>query len=142
MFITGIFAFAGFGFPTQKLLPVSYYKVHKPNTLKKVYNVFGVNTFRILLLSTLWKNKKQRKGYFNGKRNGISGLEEQSMKSEFGHLIPFFLINLVGVYLFVIGISKLGIFCLLINFIGNFYPLILQRHHGMRIQIIRRKGVT
>jgi hypothetical protein len=45
-----------------------------------------------MLLATLWKRKKQRKEYFNGTKNGIANMVEQSMKSEFGHLIPFVLL--------------------------------------------------
>ncbi len=139
LFITGIFAFAGFGFPTQKLMPQSYYHVSKPKMLKRIYNALGVNTFRKMLLATLWKNKNQRKKFFNGKSDGIATLEEQSMKSDFGHIVPFFLINLVSIYLFTIGLIKLSICCILINFIGNYYPVILQRHHRMRIQRLRKR---
>ena len=139
LFITGIFAFSGFAFPTQKILPTSFYKIHHPRRLKKIYKLLKVNMFRKILLATLWRNQKQRKKYFNGKKNGISNLENQSMKSEFGHFIPFLLICLLCVYLIIIGLNKLSVFTFLINVIGNFYPIILQRHHRMRIQIIRRR---
>ena len=94
-----------------------------------------------MLLATFWKGQKQRRKYFNGKKNGISNLEEQSMKSEFGHLIPFIIICFLCLYLIVIGQSKLAVFTLLINFVGNLYPIILQRHHRMRIEIIRKSVV-
>ena len=140
MFITGIFAFSGFAFPTQKLLPKSYYKIYHPEKLKKIYKILRIDLFRQMLLATLWKSKKQRGKYFNGKRNGIPNLIEQSMKSEFGHLIPFVIIIFVSVYFVVLGLIKLGVFSLLINFIGNFYPIILQRHHRMRIEVIRKRS--
>lgn len=139
MFITGIFAFAGFAFPTQKLLPKSYYKIYHPKKLKKIYKILRVDLFRQMLLATLWKSKTQRKKYFNGKKSGIPNLIKQSMKSEFGHLIPFVIISFISAYLIAIGLIKLGIFTLLINFMGNFYPIILQRHHRMRIEIIRKR---
>ena len=139
MFITGIFAFSGFAFPTQKLLPNAYYKIHYPKKLKKTYKVLRIDLFRQILLATLWRGKKQREKFFNGKKNGITHLEEQSMKSEFGHLIPFIIIFFLSTYLIVTGQTKLGICTFLINFIGNLYPIILQRHHRMRIQIIIRR---
>ena len=139
LFITGIFAFSGFAFPTQKLLPNSYYQIHHPKTLKKIYESLRVHMFRQILLATIWKSQKQRKKYFNGKENGIPNLEEQSRKSEFGHLIPFIIIGFVAFYLFVIGLTKIGLISLLINLIGNFYPIILQRHHRMRIQLIKKR---
>jgi hypothetical protein len=139
LFITGVFAFAGFAFPTQKLMPKKYYKIYHPKKLKQVYKVLQVDLFRKMLLATLWKSKAQRKKFFDGKKEGISNLEVQSMKSEFGHLIPFIIICLVCIYLFAIGLNKLGLITLLINWLGNFYPIILQRHHRMRIEILRRR---
>ncbi len=142
LYITGIFAFSGFAFPTQKILPKSYYKINTPKRLKKSYKVLKVNLFRKMLLATFWKSKKQRSKYFNGTKNGIANLEEQSMKSEFGHLIPFVIICFICIYLFVIKAIILGIFTLLINLIANLYPIILQRHHRMRIEIIRMRQST
>lgn len=64
------------------------------------------------------------------------------MKSEFGHLIPFIIISFVSSYLILIDLVKLILFTLLINLIGNLYPIILQRHHRMRIQILRKKQLS
>ncbi len=139
LFITGIFAFSGFAFPTQKLLPASYYKIYHPKRLKKIYAVLGVNLFRKMLLATLWKSQKQRTKYFDGKRNGIMNLTKQSNKSEFGHLLPLLIICGLCVYLLSLGLIKLAFITLLINIIGNLYPIILQRHHRMRIQLIRAR---
>ena len=69
LFITGIFAFSGFAFPTQRLLPKSYYNITHPKKLKKIYKVLGIDFFRQLLLATLWRGKKQRAKYFNGKKD-------------------------------------------------------------------------
>ena len=139
LYITGIFAFAGFAFPTQKFLPKSYYKIYQPKRLKKYYKFLRVDIFRDMLLATLWRSKKQRKKYFNGNKKGFSNLAEKSMKSEFGHLIPFLLISIVSIYLIWIGAIKLGVTSLLINMIGNLYPIILQRHHRMRILLIMKR---
>lgn len=136
LFITGIFALSGFAFPTQKTLPNRYYKIHHPKNLIKVYNLLKVNIFRQMLLATLWKNKQQRKKYFNGKKEGILNLEEHSKKSEFGHAIPFVILCIISIYFFVVGLTKIAACTLLINCIGNFYPIILQRHHRMRIEAI------
>ena len=139
IFITGIFAFSGFAFPTQKLMPESYYKIYQADNLKKLYNFLRVDVFRLFLLATFWKSEKQRQKYFNRKRDGINNLILQSKKSEFGHLIPFLLINFVAVYLVLIGLYKLALCTFIINIIGNFYPIILQRHHRMRIDRLRRR---
>jgi hypothetical protein len=136
LYITGIFAFAGFAWPTQKLLPRSYYQIHNPRTLKKIYALLKVHLFKKFLLATFWRSQKQQKKYFNGKRTGIQTLVKQSMKSEFGHLIPFLILNIAGVYLIAINLYGLGLFTILLNLIGNMYPILLQRQHRMRIQHI------
>ena len=144
LFITGVFAFPTFAFPTHKLLPASYYTIRDFNIIKRLYQNFKVDWFRKFLLATLWRNKKQRKGFFDGTREGIEHLEVQSSKAEFGHLLPFIILTVVSIYLLIIGQFVLGIMCMLINIIGNFYPILLQRHHRMRIQLLKirqkRKG--
>lgn len=139
LFITGIFAFAGFAFPTQKLLPESYYRIKKPKKLQAGFELLKVDLFRKFLLATFWRNQQQRKNYFNGKKDGIATLVEQSMKSEFGHLIPLIIITIVCGYFVQINLITLTIFTLLFNIIGNLYPIILQRHHRMRIQLISER---
>jgi hypothetical protein len=139
MFITGIFALAGFAHPTQRLLPKSYYEINQPQKLESTYKLLNVALFRKLLLATLWRNKKQRGQYFDGKRKGLNNLIENSQKSEFGHLIPFVILNFIAVYLITVGLVKLGIFVFFINVLGNFYPVILQRHHRMRIQRLGKR---
>ena len=139
MFVTGIFAFSGFAFPTQKLLPPSYYQIHNPTSLKNIYKLLKVDVFRKMLLATFWKSKSQRKKHFDGKKSGIQNLETQSMKSEFGHLIPFLILNFVSIYVIAVGSIRLGVLTLCLNLIGNLYPIILQRHHRMRIEKIRKR---
>lgn len=92
-----------------------------------------------MLLATFWKDQKQRQKYFDGSKNGIENLRIQSMKSEFGHLIPLVIISLVIIYLMLIGKIILGVMTLFWNILGNLYPIILQRYHRMRIQILERR---
>jgi hypothetical protein len=139
LFITGVFAFAGFAFPTQKILPKGYYQISRPKSLKRLYKLLGVSFFRQLLLLTLWRSKQQRAKHFDGKKAGIENLIVQSQKSEFGHLLPFIIVNLVCIYMLALELFDLALASFLINIIGNLYPIILQRHHRMRIQIIERR---
>lgn len=133
LLITGISAFLGFALPTQKLLPSSYYQIKKPKLLKTTYNLFNVELFRKFLLVTFWKKKEQQKDYFNGRPDGLAHFATQTQKSEFGHLIPFIAINVLCIYLFSNNLKKLALVTFLINCIFNWYPIILQRHHRMRL---------
>ena len=138
MFITGIFAFAGFALPTQYLLLESYYTISNPDRLEQIYRGLRVDWFRKALLATLWRSQAQRKKYFNGKVAGLEHLNTQSRKAEFGHLVPFVILSFISVYLVFFVQPVLGLLCLGINLAGNFYPVVLQRHHRMRLQRISR----
>lgn len=139
LYITGVFAFAGFALPTQRLMPSFYYSIKNSKRLKKWFKRLKVEWFRAFLLATFWKKQSQRDKYFDGTLSGIENLERQSKKSEFGHLMPLIVITGVSVYVLTLGFYILAFFAMLWNVLGNFYPIMLQRHHRMRIDVIRRR---
>jgi hypothetical protein len=134
MFITGIFAFAGFALPTHLLLPEKYYVIRDPELLREVCKTLGLGRFKKFLLATFWRNKDQRSKYFDGTKKGIATLAEQSKKSEFGHLIPFILLSVASIYLLTLSLPLMACLTFVINILGNLYPVLLQRNHRMRIQ--------
>jgi len=131
---TGVFAFVGFVLPTSKLLPKAYYKIKNPKLLNLIYKVIGVPVFRFFLMLLFWGRAKNRKKFFDGTRTGIRNFIYQTHQSEFGHLMAFIAINLVTIIMLYKGYSTLLILTLGINIIGNFYPIILQRHHRIRLK--------
>ena len=133
LFSTGIFAFLGFAFKTNKILPEAYYIVKNEALLRQIYKRMGVNHFRKLLLFAFWGRKKNKTKYFDGKRSGIENLIFQSKKSEFGHSAAFFLILLLAIILLFLGYWQLFVYMNSINILGNLYPVILQRMHRLRI---------
>jgi hypothetical protein len=139
MFVTGIFAFMVFAHPAQRLLPEAYYRIRNPDALKRLHSGLRVDLFRRFLLATFWRGQAQRDRYFNGQRSGLEGLDEQSRKSEFGHAVPFVVLSLVAVYLLIEGMPGLALGVALINVVGNFYPVLLQRHHRMRLERVQRR---
>lgn len=140
LFVTGVFAFSGFIYPTERLLPDSYYKVTNVSLQKKLYKFFNVNVFRRFLLATFWRKKEAQKKFFDGTKDGIDNLIVQSKKSDFGHLLPFVILLALSFYWLVIGKWEVAFVTTLINVIFNFYPIILQRQHRMRIQLIGERG--
>ncbi len=132
-FITGVFAVAGFAYPSNRLLPPAYYNINNPERLKTYYKLFGINYFRKTLLIFFWGHKKNRKKYFDGTRNGLQNFIYQSKQSEFGHLLSFLFIVSASIILLFYNYPVLVAFLTLINFIGNLFPVILQRYHRMRI---------
>ena len=139
LFLTGVFAFTGFVFPTSKLLPENFYKIHNPQLLKKWYTILKVNYFRKLLLLFFWGSPKNRKKYFKGTKTDIDCLTYQSKQSEFGHFIPFVLSFFLSFHFLNKGLAFAFSMSILVNIIANLYPVILQRHHRMRINRIKKQ---
>ncbi|MAW94012.1 MULTISPECIES: hypothetical protein [unclassified Leeuwenhoekiella] len=133
LFITGVFAFLGFIYPTHKFLSNTYYEIQNPVRLKKIYVFAQVDLFRKALLLFFWGSRKNRKKYFNGTRQGIRNFIYQTKQSEFGHLAAFIVTLIACVMLLYFNYYWLVIFAFLINILGNAYPVILQRYHRIRI---------
>jgi hypothetical protein len=142
LFITGVFAFVGFAYPTNRLLPDAYYRISHPMALKKAYRMLGVKHFRMLLLLAYWGRANNRKRYFNGTRSGIRDLDFQTRQSEFGHVGAFVVLTLVAILLLYKGLWPAFGMTMAINIIGNLYPALLQRVHRVQIQrMTLRHGV-
>ena len=94
--VLGAFAVIGFVLPTHRLLPDSYYRVGSPERLSFVYRALRVDLFGRALLATLWRDRAQRKRYFDGSPSGLARLDAQSRSAEFGHALPFVLVTLAS----------------------------------------------
>ena len=138
LFITGIFAFMGFAYPTNNLLPINYYTIKNKRRLHQLYDVLGVKYFKGLLLVLFWGRKNNRKKYFNGTKSGIENFIYQTKQSEFGHLGAFLTIFIISILLIVHGFILLTLLITIINIIGNLYPIILQRYHRLRIEKLQK----
>ncbi|MCZ4410615.1 hypothetical protein O3Q51_17500 [Cryomorphaceae bacterium 1068] len=133
LFTTGIFAFVGFGFPTYRLLPKKYYSISNPAIISFWFRSLGVAAFRNLLMFTFWGTAKNRQKYFDGTRSGIRNFIYQTKQSEFGHLAALIVIGILSVILAFDEYYLMATMATGINLIGNLYPVILQRHHRMRL---------
>jgi len=142
LFITGVFAFVGFAYPSSRLLPDAYYRIENQKALQAVYGLFGLKYFRTLLLMAYWGKEKNRKKYFNGTRSGLRDFDHQTRQSEFGHLGAFVAIAIVALVLLSKGHVATFAFTTAINVLGNLYPIVLQRMHRMQIgRMAERYGV-
>lgn len=136
LFVTGVFAFPGFAFPTNRLLPRPYYTIKNPTRLKQVYHWLGIRYFRVFLLAFFWGSKKNRRKYFDGTRKGLQNFIYQAKQSEFGHLFAFVSLVLIAFLMLAYGHLYLFILLILLNVVCNFYPVLLQRYHRIRINKI------
>ena len=88
---------------------------------------------------TYWGKDKNRKKYFNGSRAGLQNFIFQANQSEFGHLMAFSAIFLVTLLLLYKSLFIAAFITTVINIIGNLYPVILQRYHRVRTDLILQK---
>ena len=133
LYITGIFAFAGFALPTHKLLPASYYKIKNSKQLNKYYQLLRADIFKKLLIKFFYGKPKNKNAYFDGKKSGIAHFITNTKKSEFGHLMPLILVLLITIYVALHQKWWLTTGLLFFNILGNFYPILVQRHHRARL---------
>lgn len=138
IFVTGMVAIPGFVFPTHRLLPDSYYSIRKPARLDTLYQTLRLDLFRWFLLKAFWGKKAHRKKFFDGKPSGIANMLYQTKQSEFGHLVPFVLLNVCSILLASKGLYAATAIVLFINTVGNFMPVVLQRWHRNRLSRMQR----
>lgn len=103
LYLTGVFAFPGFVFATNKLLPDAYYRIRHPERLKAAYRGLGGAFFKRFLLITFWGKEKHRRRYFDGTKTGIANFDYQTRQSEFGHLGAFIVLGVVSALLLFHG---------------------------------------
>jgi hypothetical protein len=92
-----------------------------------------------MLLLTFWGTKKNRKTFFNGTKTGIENFIHMTKQSEFGHLGAFIVLFILSIILLIQKHHLLVSVLTIINVIGNFYPIVLQRFHRMRIARVFNK---
>ncbi|MGF1566432.1 MAG: hypothetical protein ACFCUH_13775 [Flavobacteriales bacterium] len=133
LYVTGIFAFAGFAWPTYHLLPEGYYRIRNHRWVKNVGKAIGLSLFRSLLLAAFWGKSKNRKRFFDGTRSGLAAFDRQTRQAEFGHLGALVAVQAFLVVLWMDGYRWLFLFGTLFNAIANFYPVVLQRTHRSQL---------
>jgi len=111
-----------------------YYNLKKWEANGTIYKWFGVNGFRKFLVLTGWEKVIRAANPVKNDLAALKNLEHGTRQSEFGHLIVFFIVLGMNIFVaFRYGISKsLSLFIL--NIIFNFYPVILQRYNRPRLQ--------
>ena len=137
LFITGIFAFMGFAYKTNRLLPENYYRIKNIKFISKLSKLLKIEYFKKFLLLIFWGRKKNRKKYFDGTKLGLENFEYQTKQSEFGHLAALVIIQFIVVIMLIKGHYMMAFLTTTLNFVSNFYPVLLQRNHRVQIARIR-----
>ena len=112
----------------------AYYKEKPWERKGKIYESFGINFYRKLLVWIGWEklNKKTKPVEKNSK--ALMHLHYQTKQSELGHLIIFIVVLGFNVAVaFKFGILK-SLWLLVLNVLLNLYPILLQRYNRPRIE--------
>lgn len=135
---TGIIAFLGFAYPTNNILPETYYEIKNAKNINLVYRLLGVTYFRFFLLKTFYRTADNKK-YFKGTKSGLHLFNYNTKQSEFGHLIAFILVFIISITLLLKGHKYVFIWMQPMNIILNLYPIILQRKHRIIVERLIKK---
>ena len=100
----------------------------------KIYESFGINFFRKLLVWIGWERLNKKSNPIEKNTKALMHLHYQTKQSELGHVIIFIIVLGFNVFVaFKFGILKsLSLFIL--NILLNLYPILLQRYNRPRIE--------
>lgn len=115
-------------------LSSTYYKPKKWEAEGKIYKSFGVNGFRKLLVWIGWEKLNKASNPVKKSLDALKHLEYNTRQAEFGHLIIFFIVFALTLYVgFYYGFEH-SIWLLVLNVLLNAYPIAVQRYNRPRLQ--------
>ena len=115
-------------------LTSSYYDEKIWEQRGKIYQHFGVDFFRKLLVWVGWEKVTKKSNPIERNSKALINLHYQTKKSELGHVIILFIVLGFNVFVaFKFGPLK-SLWLLILNILFNLYPIFLQRYNRPRIE--------
>ncbi len=113
-------------------LPPWYYHIRSFEANGRLYEVFGVRVFKLLLIRSplALLNPTIR---HTGGRNALFDLERKMRDAEAGHLFIFIMMILIVLYTALKGWWSFAAWLMLFNILFNVYPIMLQRYNRARL---------
>ena len=115
-------------------LTSAYYRSKKWENEGKIYKWFGVDGFRKILVWVGWEKLNKPPNPVKKNLDGLKHLEYGTRQSEFGHLIIFFIVLAIALFVGVQHGFRQSLWLHLLNIALNVYPIILQRYNRPRLQ--------
>ncbi|CAM4255041.1 glycosyl-4,4'-diaponeurosporenoate acyltransferase CrtO family protein [Flavobacterium terrigena] len=100
----------------------------------KIYEAFGVNLFRKLLVIVGWEKLNKKANPVEKNLAALVHLEYRTKQSELGHLIIFFIVLAFTIYVAITFGIKESLSLVILNILLNVYPVLLQRYNRPRLQ--------
>lgn len=120
-------------------LDASYFRPKDWEAGGKIYQWIGVHGFRKLLVWVGWEKLNKASNPVKKSLAALKQLEHATRQSEFGHLIIFFVVLAVGLFVGVYYGFRQSLWLHLLNIVLNVYPMAVQRYNRPRLQrAIRR----
>jgi|SRR5690554_4251791 len=120
-------------------LASSYYHSKKWESTGKFYRSLGVQAFRKLLVWIGWEKLNKASNPVKKNLEALKHLEYGTRQSEFGHLIIFFTVLALTVFVgWQYGVQQ-TLWLLILNVVLNAYPILVQRYNRPRFQQAIRK---
>lgn len=117
-------------------LTSNYYSTQDWEKQGNIYPLLGINTFRKILVFTGWEKINKKENPVKNNIESLLHLEYGTRQSEFLHLIVFFIVLPINIFVAIkLGISQ-SLWLLILNVFLNFYPIILQRFNRPRLKKI------
>lgn len=111
-----------------------YYKTKDWENKGKIYENFGINIFRKLLVLVGWEKLNKKSNPVKNDLEALVFLEYRTKQSELGHLIIFFIVLGFTIYVALKFTFAESLWLLFLNIILNVYPILLQRYNRPRLQ--------
>ena len=115
-------------------LASTYYHSKKWEAEGKIYKWLGVHGFRKVLLWVGWEKLHKASNPVKKSLAALKHLEYGTRQSEFGHLIIFFIVLTVTLFVGFYYGFKQSLWLLILNIVLNAYPIGVQRYNRPRIQ--------
>lgn len=100
----------------------------------KIYESFGINFFRKLLVWIGWEKLNKKANPIEKNTKALMHLHYKTKQSELGHIIILIIVLGFTIYVaFKYGVVQ-SLSLLILNILLNFYPILLQRYNRPRIE--------
>ena len=111
-----------------------YYREKTWEKKGKIYENFGINLFRKLLVLIGWEKMNKKANPVENNLQALTHLEYRTKQSELGHIIVFFIVLAFTIYVAITFGIKESLSLIILNILLNVYPVLLQRYNRPRLQ--------
>ncbi|AYA36153.1 hypothetical protein D3Y59_03185 [Hymenobacter oligotrophus] len=131
--VAGVFGMLGLAVPLHRLPGPGFYNAVNHGTISRLYRTLRVEWLRRLLCWAHYHKPRHRQAFYGGGRAQLHVLLDNTQGAEMCHLLALIAQLLLLPYFLHLGRYDLAAGATVGNLFGNFYPIVLQRHHRARL---------